>query len=1525
MWRFIQSLRRAHSVSKSGNGILKKTSGTRRGTRPSGARFRPNLEDLEVRLVPSFADANGAVITNVVEQSNGAQLLISFDGSLNPGPATTVSNYSVEVPSANPEVVTSATSSVAITSATYNSTTFQVTLNLGSNLAAGTAYRVFINGAGSADAAQAGLTDTNGSPIDGDFDDTRSGDFYALFAWTTNTTPLAFTDSGGYAYTLSLTGPGQLQTWRALDGDFDATDLALQVGLSPGAIQQITVSNGVLGSTTLAGSPATSNGVVVVPSIAGQGITFTNALPPYFQLTAPPLPTPPAPVVATASNLPYTLQVEQVSSDLPDLQSPVVAEDNVVGSPFNGYWLMFGGRTNGLHDFNGSNDFPPDAQNENIYAVNPVTWQTFTLAWSATDVSAATAQPLYSSNQESFQQGDTLYTVGGYGDPDLGGGTFAPNYTTYDTLTALSVNGLITAVVDGGSVTTQSQLQQIQDARLQVTGGEMQMLGGQAFLVLGQNFQGNYFSATATQTYIDEIQSFQINYNGAVPASLSITNYQAQNDQVNFRRRDYSLGTIIQPGLQPGLEAYGGVFTPGAQTDPSNGQGYQTPIVVNGIGATQVGPYQQYFSQYSVPNIGLYSAGTQSMYTIFMGGISLYDYNFATGQLTEDTGLPFVDDVTTLQQTASGGQEYEMPSQLPGYYGAEARFFATPGLPQYSNGVFQLDQLSQPTTLGFMFGGILSTVPETSDPGTQTSSTNAIFRIVLVPTATTTPVSLPLAPTITISHGQSAAIGLQTLDPSPSGPVNYTATIVDPLLSIKTQYGLTLQDGYFNYRGQDEKYLLSNNGSNPAGRGWFVLMPDGDLYDYVQDANNDLNATLATAPLTALAPSVWNNPSLLANNTGVAMATSGTNPLYDLKIELGLGNPAEDFNDRDANEWYIQSTNRSNPSGGGWYVLMPDNKLYAWQGNAGALRLGTLSDLKLVADFNLAPYSADVYANPTLLTGATLPTAAAIPFTISTASGGTLTLSPIAGFDRSVSVTVTATDNVNSFAQTFTFTVTSVAPSIAPVSNVVVNHSAPVSPTVPVAVTDPDPDGALRTFSVSVSGYNPLYDLQAQDGLNRPDQTQYFDYRLQNEKYLRSSNGSNPAGSGYYVLMPTDKLYAYVPDLANDLMATLAKAPVADFTQSPYTQSGNVYNEPALLYAAAMPASPTVASNRGPLYDVQTQYGLTTPDIAAEFNMRGQFEKYLLSTNGSNAAGLGLYVLMPTEKLYAYVPDAANDLVATLANPPAADFTLPQYAGVGNVYANPQLLYAATPAFINDPLFALKQQDGLTTSDLAQYFNFRQQAEKYLQSSNGSNPAGGGYYVLMPTDKLYAYVPDMNNDLTATLANAPVADFTQATYATFLAGGNVYSTPSLLYASTGQVAAVTATVGASGVITLTPNIAFVGTVRITVTVSDGAESGSQSFLFTVNDQAPTITPITTSPVTVSSGTSTTIAFTPTTFNNAPVLQAASVDNPSITTSFPSLGTLLLGWPNGFTGTFTLTIFVGDGALETQQEWLVTVN
>ncbi len=871
-----------------------------------------------------------------------------------------------------------------------------------------------------------------------------------------------------------------------------------------------------------------------------------------------------------------------------------------------------------------------------------------------------------------------------------------------------------------------------------------------------------------------------------------------------------------------------------------------------------------------------------------------------------------------------------------------------------------------------------------------TSSTSAADRFTYA--ALVAPVLPAVTPNpYTVNFGQSATINLNASDPN-GYSLSFTASLLDPLLAIKTTYGLTLQDGYFNERGRSEKYLLSTNGSNAAGGGWYVLMPTGSLYAW----NGSIASTLASIPVAATAPSVWYNPSLLTANTGAPIVTAGTNPLYDLKIQLGLVTPSNPaYNDeRGDDEEYLQSTNGSNAAGGGWYVLMPDDKLYAWNGSIAADQL--------VADLN--PYG-NVYAIPALLTNASLPTALGVTATTNTAGGGSLTLTPAAGFDRAVGVTVTANDGHMSASKSFTLQVNDTAPSVQAVDPITVSHGGSQS-TINLAASG---NGTL-TYSVSVTGYNPLYDLQQQLGLNQADLTQSFNGRGQNEKYFQSTNGSNAANGGYYVLMPTDKLYAWN---GVSLASTVAAGLVADFTQAPYAGLGNVYNDPALLYKTAMPAGPTVASNRGTLYDIQTEFGLSTPDLTQSFNARGQNEKYLLSANGSNLINGGYYILMPTDKLYAWDGDS---LATTLANAPVADFTAD-----GPVYAEPSLLYAAQLAFVNDPLFNLKQQLGLTSADIALAFNARGQNEKYLHSTDGSNSANGGYYVLMPTDKLYAWD---GVSLATTIAKTPVADFTQAPYSAFLGSGNVYGTPSLLYASTGQTAAVAAVVSSSGVITLTPSSAFAGTVRITATVSDGAEMTKQSFLFTVNDSVPALQPI--SPLTASSSAgSTTVNFTATTFNGAafqpaaaiagynPLFSLKSLDGlnqadmtqyfnsrgqnekyfrstngsnpagggwyilmptdklyawdgvslattlanglvadftqppyaglgnvynntallynatqpsaPIITATFPNPGSLKLAWSTGYTGTFQLTLTIGDGALETTQSFLVTVS
>jgi hypothetical protein len=305
-------------------------------------------------------------------------------------------------------------------------------------------------------------------------------------------------------------------------------------------------------------------------------------------------------------------------------------------------------------------------------------------------------------------------------------------FTTYDTLTALSLSGLAEAIINGNAdaLTTLANIRQISDPRLGLAGGDMLEKDGRTILAGGHNFQGAYNGATATiaQVYSNEIKSFRIVDNGR---RLAIVGYRAQRDDVNFRRRDGNLVPSIGTAGQSELRYLGGVFT-------TNGGGFQAPLLIGRDGTARVdAAYQQFFSQYSTADISLYDRHSKANYTILMGGISLYSYS--DGQLTSNTTLPWTDNVTSLVQSADGKfQEYIMSPIPPaasgdtGFYGAYAGFFQNPALPTYRNKVIQLEKLTGPTVVGYMFGGIHSLF--TTAPPRGTYASNQVFQIVLTPT-----------------------------------------------------------------------------------------------------------------------------------------------------------------------------------------------------------------------------------------------------------------------------------------------------------------------------------------------------------------------------------------------------------------------------------------------------------------------------------------------------------------------------------------------------------------------------------------------------------------------------------------------------------------------------------------------------------------------------------------------------------------------------------------------------------------------
>ncbi len=491
----------------------------------------------------------------------------------------------------------------------------------------------------------------------------------------------------------------------------------------------------------------------------------------------------------------------------------------------------------------------------------------------------------------------------------------------------------------------------------------------------------------------------------------------------------------------------------------------------------------------------------------------------------------------------------------------------------------------------------------------------------------------------------TTAYSVPTFLTNAPGPYDPLAFTLEQSLDLQAPPG---PDYFYNARNAQEKYLISGNGSNPAGGSYYVVMPNGNLYAW---DGNSLSTTLADGPIAQPGMAVYSYPPNLTDAPAPYNATAfATEQTYDLQAPSGAD---YFYNARGAQEKYLISGNGSNVAGGGYYLLMPNGNLYAWDGNSLTTTLGASPVVALEALY---------YQSPAMLTVPTPQAPAAVTASI---VGNTLTVSDPGGFVGTVLVFVAADDSIagSSIPTSQVYQVTFTDNLALTISDTTNGTAATTVPNTMPATAMLALSSGATVSSVQIGGYSQLFALEQQYDLMTPSgTTDYFlNARGDNEKYLMSGNGSNPAGGNYYFLLPNGNansyLYAYVPDSNNDLTASTEAGSLA-------TLSAAVYADPTLLTNAG-PAYTPVA------YNAQQSLDLIAPPSTSTYyyDARDAQEKYLVSGNGSNAAGGGYYVLMPNGNLYAWTN---NDLAATLTTAPVA--TLPTA-----YYQNPSFLIDPAP------------------------------------------------------------------------------------------------------------------------------------------------------------------------------------------------------------------------------------------------------
>ena len=295
---------------------------------------------------------------------------------------------------------------------------------------------------------------------------------------------------------------------------------------------------------------------------------------------------------------------------------------------WDGKWVFIAGRTGGYHGVGGAEaDFPRNGANTKIWVVDPTGTgpaRTYSLPISILPESLAAVRDQWmSSNILFFQDGETLYLAGGYGE------NLAGAWVTYPVLSAVHLPSLVESVMRGRDTFLHS-IAYTSSPLVQVAGGELLKLDDGMFYIAGGHvFTGTYRefetaeeknTSHVSQKYTGEIRklAFKRDENGKLSVAL-IDRYE----NPEFARRDLNAAFTIAPdGHTLGAAVYGGVFT-------KDQLSFSRPIYWSASTRPKVDDqFEQKMSAYTCAKLLLFDADLRTMYTTFFGGISRWKWNY---------------------------------------------------------------------------------------------------------------------------------------------------------------------------------------------------------------------------------------------------------------------------------------------------------------------------------------------------------------------------------------------------------------------------------------------------------------------------------------------------------------------------------------------------------------------------------------------------------------------------------------------------------------------------------------------------------------------------------------------------------------------------------------------------------------------------------------------------------------------------------------------------------------------------------
>ena len=411
----------------------------------------------------------------------------------------------------------------------------------------------------------------------------------------------------------------------------------------------------------------------------------------------------------------FKLEIEPITiSNAPKIHSYSWGMDS------NYKWLITGGRIDGLHQRQPFAAFLEKDNNKNAFVIDVENNKVYSKSLSTLPVSLF--EQLQSTNQEFYQRDGILYIFGGYGYS-----ASKAKHVTFPYLTAIDVNGLTNAIINNLAIDV--FFRQIEDSIFAVTGGQIGYLDSVFYLVGGQLFDGSYnpmgpdHGPGFTQIYTEEIRKFKIEDDRT---SIVIKNYEAIFDADELHRRDYNMAPQIFPNGEYGFTAFSGVFQKNVDLP------FLNTVDITSSNYFVKPDFNQYLSQYHSAKLPMYDSISNTMQTIFFGGMSQFTLD-DNNLLKEDQDVPFVKTISKISRFKDGSmKEIKLPVDMPTLVGSGAEFIPHHNSLFWKNEIVRVNQIPQEKTLiGYIYGGIESSAKNIFfiNNGSQSSASNVIFKV----------------------------------------------------------------------------------------------------------------------------------------------------------------------------------------------------------------------------------------------------------------------------------------------------------------------------------------------------------------------------------------------------------------------------------------------------------------------------------------------------------------------------------------------------------------------------------------------------------------------------------------------------------------------------------------------------------------------------------------------------------------------------------------------------------------------------